>query len=106
MIEMHTWPAVDRLEELDMKKEIETKFPEISISYGMYICSLHIQKLTEGQHHFSKYCCPMLTTEYDGLYSSTPTSCSLPVRRYLPPPSKELPDHRESLSEAKDGRNE
>ena len=80
MIEIRTWPAVEGLEELDMKREIKMKFPGISVSNGMYICSLHVQKLLEGQCRFSKYCWPKLTTEYDGLYWSTPSSCPLPVK--------------------------
>lgn len=94
MIEIRTWPAVEGLEELDMKKEIESKFPGISVSNGMYICSLHVQKLPEGQCRFSKYCRPKLTTEYDGLYWSTPTTRPLPVKRCLPPPATEPPAKR------------
>ena len=100
MIEIRTWSAIEGLEELNMKKEIESKFPGISVSYGMYLCSCHVQKLPKGQSCFSKYCRPKLTTEYDGLYWSTPTSRPLPLKRILPPsPAEPLQKRPKSQEE-------
>ena len=100
MIQIRVWSAMEGLEELDMKKEIESKFLSISVSYGMYLCSRHVKKLPEGQHRFSKYCRPQLTTEYDGLYWSTPTSRPMPLKRSLPPSSaKPIPKRPKTKEE-------
>ncbi len=84
MNEIWKWPAVDGLQELNLKNELEKRFLGIETSSGWYICSCHVQPLPNGHKRYSKYCHPILRDKADGLYWSSTSSCPLPLKRPFP----------------------